>query len=452
MAGRYVVLYGDAGVGKSTLVEKLTGEKGLSSDSDQSFTRVSKSFDSPDSLLEICDTPGINSLADRFEHNAHVAHALNYRPVSCILIVVRALPRLESVVEKVSKLTFRFLPEDLPEELVSVCVTHMDEVKQDKDTLVKTLDEHTGITNVVPSSLDTLARDLQANILKVCVTNPVSMNVDSDLFLKLFDFSKSHGKVIRDVNREKNKFTKAKQQFYETRAQACQSDNEKMDMTFEFQAWMLEEITQSQKRVSEKNNFTFDGPEIEGQAGHIANMTNQLRKILYDVRIDSMKYHKNCQGFRKCPHCGTIWAKAEGCDGSTTCGNRDWSSDKRWDDWSGGITANFAFVWDPKYSKLSVKKRLIDELDEKLDSDKELKVKMSKQLNQKNIGWNQGSSRGCGGSITWSEMASVPVPLEFQAVDISTDDVPLLEKEHIPKFQEHFNRCMDKIRNMAMSK
>jgi len=129
MAGRYVVLYGDAGVGKSTIVEKLTGEKGLSSDSDQSFTRVSKSFDSPDSQLEICDTPGINSLADRFEHNLHVAHALNHRPVSSILIVVRALPRLESVVEKVSKLTFRFLPEDLPEELVSVCVTHMDEVK-----------------------------------------------------------------------------------------------------------------------------------------------------------------------------------------------------------------------------------------------------------------------------------------------------------------------------------
>jgi len=48
----------------------------------------------------------------------------------------------------------------------------------------------------------------------------VSLNVDSDLFLKLFDFSKSHGKVLRDVNREKNKFTKAKQQFYETRAQA----------------------------------------------------------------------------------------------------------------------------------------------------------------------------------------------------------------------------------------
>jgi len=323
MSGRYVVLYGDAGVGKSTIVEKLTGQKGLSSDSGQSFTRVSESFDTQDNQLEICDTPGINALTDRFQHNLHVAHALNYRPVSSILVVVRALPRLESVVEKVSKLTFRFLPEDLPEELVSVCVTHMDEVKWDKDVLVQTLDEHTGITRVVTSSLNTSARDLQADILKVSVKDPVSLDIDSDLFLKLFDFSKSHGKVIRDVNREKNKFLKAKQQFYQTRAMACYSENEKRDMTFEFQAWMLEEITESQKRVSEKNNFTFDGPEVEGQAGHIANMTNQLRKILYDVRIDSLKYHRSCDsGFRKCPHCNVIWAKAEGCDGSTTCGNR----------------------------------------------------------------------------------------------------------------------------------
>jgi len=47
-------------------------------------------------------------------------------------------------------------------------------------------------------------------------------------------------------------------------------------------------------------------------------------------------------------------------------------------------------------------------------------------------------------------MASVPVPPEFQAVDISTDDVPLLEKEHIPKYQEHFNRCMAKIKKMTV--
>jgi len=221
MVSRYVVLYGDAGVGKSTIVEKLTGLKGLSSDSNRSFTRVSKAFDAFDNQLEICDTPGINSLKDRFSQNIHVAHALNDRPVSSILIIVKASQRMETVVEKVSQLTFRFLPEDLPEDLVSVCVTHMDEVKWDKDLLVQTLEEHTGITRAVTSELNTRGRDLQADILKVCVKKPVTMNIDSDLFLKLFDFSNSHGKVMRDVRRETNKFKLRKKQFYEIRAQDC---------------------------------------------------------------------------------------------------------------------------------------------------------------------------------------------------------------------------------------
>jgi len=45
------------------------------------------------------------------------------------------------------------------------------------------------------------------------------------------------------------------------------------------------------------------------------------------------------------------------------------------------VTANFAFVWDIKTLKLRVVKRLFDELDEKLDSDRQVKNKMSKQRN-----------------------------------------------------------------------
>ena len=40
----YVVLVGDVGTGKSTLVEKLTGEKGRSSDANESFTKTSETF------------------------------------------------------------------------------------------------------------------------------------------------------------------------------------------------------------------------------------------------------------------------------------------------------------------------------------------------------------------------------------------------------------------------
>jgi len=44
----------------------------------------------------------------------------------------------------------------------------------------------------------------------------------------------------------------------------------------------------------------------------------------------------------------------------------------------------------------------------------------------------------------------VPVPPAFQVVDISTDDVSLIEKIHVPKYEQHFNLCMEKIKKMAL--
>ena len=67
----YVVLIGDVGIGKSTLVEKLTGHRGMSSDSSTSFTRRALHFRSP--RLQLCDTPGSNPMKDRFEHNCWIA-------------------------------------------------------------------------------------------------------------------------------------------------------------------------------------------------------------------------------------------------------------------------------------------------------------------------------------------------------------------------------------------
>ena len=29
---------------------------------------------------------------------------------------------------------------------------------------------------------------------------------------------------------------------------------------------------------------------------------------------------------RRCPHCGEIWMKVEGCDGQTRCGERGWEN------------------------------------------------------------------------------------------------------------------------------
>ena len=61
----YIVLIGDVGAGKSTLVEKICDEIGRSSNADQSYTRSCEVIESYDRSLEICDTPGSNPMADK---------------------------------------------------------------------------------------------------------------------------------------------------------------------------------------------------------------------------------------------------------------------------------------------------------------------------------------------------------------------------------------------------
>ena len=78
----YVVLVGDVGTGKSTIVEKLTGESGRSSAASMSVTSSSQSFATPDGRLIVCDTPGSNAARDKLQHNVWIASALNFMDVS----------------------------------------------------------------------------------------------------------------------------------------------------------------------------------------------------------------------------------------------------------------------------------------------------------------------------------------------------------------------------------
>ena len=58
---------------------------------------------------------------------------------------------------------------------------------------------------------------------------------------------------------------------------------------------MEEMIVQSQKNMSEEMNFTFFGEQAANQAGHVANMTNQLRTVLFDVRVEAMAFQVRSQ-------------------------------------------------------------------------------------------------------------------------------------------------------------
>ena len=398
----YIVLLGDVGTGKSTLVEKLTGKKGRSSDANESFTKTSRAFWARGGSLIVSDTPGSNALKDKLDHNIWIAGALNFRPVSRIFIVVKAETRIDNVVDNVRKYADRFL--ELPMDVIAVLVTHMDMVDWKEEDFTARIEDELGIDTVVFSRISTKCETLLPSILKTC-KEEYNLTVNSENFFKLFKIHNNHRKILQSTSDEVKNFTEKKKAFDEARKGFNGKDL--VDLVFEFQAYMTDEIVEAQKRMSEKNKFSFYGDGAANEAGHVANMVNQLRMVLYDIRTECLGYQNehSVSELRRCPYCSTVWTKVEGCEGDTTCGNRpSTTSDLR--DSAYAVLGTFSFRW--------------------LGSGN-LEITKSGGKTVKSERPSSSSFVGCGKSINWKKMPTVTVPSEFsETVKVGTSDIKVL--------------------------
>ncbi len=173
---------------------------------------------------------------------------------------------------------------------------------------------------------------------------------------------------------------------------------------------MDRQITAAQIRMSDEMNFTFLGSGAANEAGHVANMTNQLRMVLFDIRTTALAFQSDhgVTELRRCPHCGLVWDKIEGCDGDTVCGEIPSSKiDVR--------NSNFAvlatFTFDFEGGQLRIRKSGQRDL-------------------RREAGGSARRGVGCGRTINWKHMASVSVPSEFRAAErrVTTEDVSLLPR------------------------
>ena len=226
---------------------------------------------------------------------------------------------------------------------MGVLVTHMDVVDWREKDFTPLIDKELGIDTVVFSWITTDHQTLKQSIMKSC-TETYNLTVNHENFFKLFKIHSNHRKIFKSTSDEVKKFSDKKRAFDEARKAFFGKDV--IDLAFEFQAYMTDEIDEAQKRISKKNNFTFYGDGAANEAGHVANMVNQLRMVLYDIRTECLGYQSEhgVSELRKCPHCGLIWTKVEGCEGETTCGNRpDTVNELR--DPSYAELGTFSFQW-----------------------------------------------------------------------------------------------------------
>ena len=273
---KYVVMIGDVGVGKSTVVDKLTDKKVRKSDSALSVTRCSKPYWTYDNSMVVCDTPGSNSIQDQLEHNEHIASALNYKPVSRILIIVKADTRIANVMSVIDRYNERLL--SLPEDIVGVLVTHMDTVSWTPEDLKPRIQEEFDMDCILFSSKHTNRETLLEDIKAVC-SKPESVKVGEENFSQLFKINTKMVKILRETTKEVNEIKEMRAQF--DRLTDDYDSKRKAVLFRHFQSWIESKISEAEVRFERSNNFTFKGKDEAKEKGYIASMASQMRVFLY---------------------------------------------------------------------------------------------------------------------------------------------------------------------------
>jgi hypothetical protein len=290
-----------------------------------------------------------------------------------------------------------------------------------------------GVTKVIFTGFDTTGEQLIQSVRAELVVEPRTFDIDSENFLQYFKICKKKVGILRKIKDRVNRYKKAVKEWKD---QLSQWDSQKQaDQVFQFNTFMTNEIAGEQQGLADEFGWEFQSPQgdidVDQQLGYIASMASQMRAELFQVRVIVASHHSDADvgSLRKCPHCGIIWGKWEGCDTSTTCGARP-SSTK---EFRNGVFHGFTFI--------------------RAES-----LRVEETPAQKRPSGTSGSSRGCGGSITWNAMDPVTsgpgwTLAEIQGAGataaITVSDVKSLLRQGQDSFDQIFKVALQKCQGLS---
>ena len=414
----YIVLVGDAGSGKSEIATILAHPlyQDLNWAESESEANKFDIFWTYDGSMAICDTPDNHLEEDKFKGNIQLAAALAFKPVSQILIVVRARPDLDGILKSVRTYSKDLLQlEDFDKTIVGIILTKSDKVSRwFLDAILDQIEDLLGIENVIVYSKDSVPRgNLLAEIESLCVkTVDILDNYESFDFLILFDIHKESLEVrgLADLRGAMVKNQEIKREFDRVRKE-CEG-KERADLLFEFQTWMEQKTLDNSKEVTWylAVNRTLDLEKLR----LLEMVKKQMRLTIFDIYLKTAECHIPRRfDVRRCPFCNAYW-RNEDIKGFGTCGEgfeRQQNLDALSSTFTGFETklnfdalSTFTFKWQQNEQKLYIRPS---------------KAKRSPNFLQ----------FGCGGFIRWRNMPQVNFDQDLKKRLTSTNYHILKSKE-----------------------
>lgn len=273
-----VVLIGDVGAGKSSLVEKVIGTEMFSSDAPKNFTEVSRAFRTPCQRLLLIDTPGSNAMRENLQHNVCKVNALLFRPVSLVLLVVKAEVRIGITLDHVRKYMELFV--EFGDHL-GVMITHMDTTTGwDLKEAAALIKDELDIESVAGFGKDDRSTDVSNEIFKFCRPAPVDFGENQDRLWQLFPVGDKNVKISKCMKDEIKSFKKLVELEVQKLDQAPseQAPKERCKVVQQLRGKMEETI----EKVISRCGLNSGGANQPLERGYIADLSRELQQILED--------------------------------------------------------------------------------------------------------------------------------------------------------------------------
>merc|ERR1712130_147017 len=140
-------------------------------------------------------------------------------------------------------------------------------------------------------SKDKSTKALASEIVTQC-KEPMSIDINSDDFLKYFKIGNMKNiKALTKTQQIVEDFKKSNKVFLDSLNNF--SGNDKADMLFQYQHFMVDMIDQCKEELTTSCDLDFLGENMTRDLGYVANLTSQLTSVLYDVRMMTLGYQKS---------------------------------------------------------------------------------------------------------------------------------------------------------------
>jgi len=357
--------------------------------------------------LVIFDGPGVKSKRDTYNHSYVMRHGLTHDALNGIFIFVEYNPRVGSIMaEDFWEVAKMLKPEYF--NMVVLIATKMDQFKPGKsfpnrgsiEQEISTIfeDDH-DVRQVLFSDESTCKDELFQGMYNAIQDKPsIQLEYSEVEFLQHFDLKAWKGREMHDLYRTKNLVQGLTSGFLEGLSDLEKHRNDYPED--EFQDCVFSAIQQSRNDLEELVMSPFEKRnrnqqmEFDDYASWIemkkivdeshSDVRNEAKRLL-NINPDDTSNWRNA--LRRCQHCGEVWVKVEGCDGTTTCGLIPSEGDPY------GEASYFSYVWSKAgeyYRPKKVSKRKRGRVVREKTQSEERKV-------------------GCGREIDWKNQAILPL-------------------------------------------